>query len=86
MNKGRRKAEKLLREELTAGDLGEKMKRTEMETHTKKKKKVSIFFFCGEVETVIKMKASKLVLFIHHTLVNEKFIGWLELNMLSCLV
>lgn len=68
---------------LTAGDLGKKMKRIEMEAHQKKK---SFLFFCGEVETVIKMKASKLVLFIHHTLVNEKFIGWFELNMLSCLV
>lgn len=73
MNKRKKKAEKLLREELTSGDQ-EKTKRTEMETLTRKKKSI---FLC-EVETVVKMKASTLGFFIHHTPVHEKFMDGLN--------
>lgn len=72
MNKRKRKAEKLLREELEIRGRQKELKWK----HSPEKKKASIFL-C-EVETVIKMKASKLVLFIHHTLVNEKFMDGLN--------
>lgn len=73
MNKRKRKAEKLLREELEIRGRQKELKWK----HSPEKKKHPFFFLC-EVETVIKMKASKLVLFIHHTLVNEKFMDGLN--------
>lgn len=73
MNKRKRKAEKLLREELEIRGRQKELKWK----HSPEKKSIHFFFLC-EVETVIKMKASKLVLFIHHTLVNEKFMDGLN--------